>query len=175
MSDQKGPKCIYFAYVHARDRKILRRIAGFATTTFKEGLVPAIGYVSDNFMVVSVTSEKPIDAMLVATFEDKVEKETFANILFCFQSDQPTYLFSLFVGYHFDEKKHALQADNFRRSLTYAAYDLTSASVIDFHQSTVATTMVLTSTVPIPDEDLSSILELTQVKQVTTTISFKSF
>ena len=89
-------------------------------------------------MVVSVTSENSFDPQLVTSFEARVNGNRYAEIMFSYQSEQSVYLFSLLVGYHFDEKKHALQADNFRRRLTYAAYDLTSASVKDFHQSTVA-------------------------------------
>lgn len=176
MPGSKKSKYIYIAFVAANSRSTLSEVVLEASTLFGiNGIDIAFKNTSSDLMVVSVTSENSFDPQLVTSFEARVNGNRYAEIMFSYQSEQSVYLFSLLVGYHFDEKKHALQADNFRRRLTYAAYDLTSASVKDFHQSTVATTMVLTSTTPIPDEDLNTILELTQVKQVTTTISFKSF
>ncbi len=176
MSDLKKPKHIYVAFVAANSRSTLDEVVKNANSLFGiKGIDIAFKNISSELMIVSVTSENSFDTQLATSFETRVNGNRYAEIIFSYQSEQSVYLFTLLVGYHFDEKKHAPHADNFRRSLAYAAYDLTSASVKDFHQSTVATTMVLTSTVPIPDEDLNSILELTQIKQVTTTISFQSF
>lgn len=176
MSDTKKSKYIYVAFVAANSRSTLTEVVSEASTLFGiKGINIAFKNISSDLMVVSVTSDNSFDAQLAMSFEARVNGNRYAEIIFSYQSEQSVYLFSLFVGHHFNEKTHALQAENFRRSLAYAAYDLTSAGVKHFYQSAVATTMVLTSTTPIPDEDLNSILELTNVKQVTTTISFKSF
>jgi hypothetical protein len=76
--------------------------------------------------------------------------------------------------YEFEENQEDLSR-NFRRELAYAAYDLLVAEVVHFQQSIYSTSIVLCSNVRIPEEEIAAVLAKTNVKQITTTISFKSF
>lgn len=170
------PKYVYLAYVIARDTSTLIEVAEQASSKFTvKGIDLAIKNFAGDLMVVCVTSDSPIIPQLVAGFEARVGSTKYADILFSFHSVLPVYLFSLFIGYHFDEKIYPISSFRFRRKLTVTAYSLTSGYVEHFYQSSTSTSMVICSEEVISKEDIESLLALTKIKQVSTTISFQNF
>lgn len=175
MPSIKKPKYIYLAYVTAVDIKSLTAVLKEANALFGiEGLNLSAKHISSDLMVISITSDTPIDSLLASGFEAYVESYRYADILFSYFSEEAVYLYSLILFYNF-EKKQKLQAQNFRRGLAYAAYDLTAAEVVHFQQSLRSTSIVLCSSTPIPDKEIGEVWAKTHFNQVTKTISFQSY
>lgn len=175
MSNIKNPKHIYVAYITANSIDTLREVIKVATSIFAaKGIDLAIKNISTDLMVISVTSDTPFESKLASSFEARVGSNRYADILFSYFSEEAVYLYSLILFYNF-EKKQADLSRNFRRELAYAAYDLITAEVAYFQQSTNSTSLVLCSPVRIPDKEIAAILAMANAKQITTTISFKSF
>lgn len=175
MSKIKNPKYIFIAYITASDKEELMEVVLASLPIFAaKGTSVTFKNFLNNLTVLSVTSESPIKTELVNLFEARVGSNKYAEILFSYLSEKAVYLYSLILFYDFEEKQ-ADHSRNFRRELTYAAYDLITAEVAYFQQSTNSTSLVLCSNVRIPDEEIAAVLVKTNIKQVTTTISFKSF
>lgn len=175
MSDEKKASFIYLAYINGNNTRALIEVSNMVAAIFAQKKVSiTTNYVSEGYSVILISSNEEIPSFLITSFEVKVHSYREAVVLFSYTSVQPVYLFSLYLSYSFDELKRPLVGDNFRRSLT-SVYDLTSARVAVFNQNSTATSLVLTSSVQIPNKDIVDLLMLTNVDQVTMAIPFQNF